>query len=324
MFVRWRGLVAVAALVGSFWTGLGGYASGAGEGPPRFSLSPAEKTVDLSAGTVQLEVRVEDVPNVDPYGRGMGSFGFTLRYDPGVLSFQSATVGDFLGSTGRQVDCPPAQTDSGNVEFGCATVATGEGPSGAGLLATVLFKLEGGDKTTVNIDDATASDALANPLCRTDGYTVDPASIEDGSAYLTNCAASGASVTVTGGKAEENEGVPPSPTPVTAPAGGSDAGGQLPGGSNSAPTPAGGAGGVGSTGQGRTGTAAGAGRSGGNAQAGSGAGPGANVGNFGTGPQQSDGDGRSLVVGAIAALSAGAALAATGRALGARNTRSMR
>jgi hypothetical protein len=165
---------------------------------PLFIVSPPSQTVDLSSGSVQLQVQAQNVVDA-------ASFQFVLRYDSGVLSSPTVTVGPFLGSSGRQVQCPASIVDGpnngpGTVEFGCVTPGQGAGVSGSGVLATVSFRLAGGSDTAIDLSKDTLSTALAVPLCP--GVSTDW------------CPAQGGAVHVKGGNAAGNRGLAPTPTPV--------------------------------------------------------------------------------------------------------------
>ena len=77
------------------------------------------------------------------------NFGVVLTFDPNILTYQEAQVGDYLpGAIGL-----PAQAGDGTVEFGAAQFG-GSGNSGDGFLGTVVFQtsdqfVEGGTEITV-------------------------------------------------------------------------------------------------------------------------------------------------------------------------------
>jgi len=160
-----------------------------------FAVSPPSQSVDLSAGTVQVQVQVQDASN-------MAAFQFLLRYDRGVLSDPTASVGPFLGSGGQTPECPNAVVDgqdgAGTILFGCATIGQSQGVSGSGTLATVTFRLAGGSQTSILIERMSLTDALSNSRC--------PCSAQDGS------------VTVNGGDPSKDLGLSATPTPVPEPA----------------------------------------------------------------------------------------------------------
>ncbi len=99
-------------------------------------IDPASQEV-TTGSQFTVRVMVDDVAN-------LGSYEFTLQFDPSVVSYQGVANGDFLGSTGRQVFCPSAIVDveAGTVRFGCASSGTETGASGSGQLAEVTFSAD--------------------------------------------------------------------------------------------------------------------------------------------------------------------------------------
>lgn len=83
----------------------------------------------------------------------LGAFQFTLNFDPAIVSFGGLDVGDFLGSTGRQVQCATPAVTAGSVTLACGTLG-GEppaGPSGTGLLAVVHLAFVGSGTTALQL-----------------------------------------------------------------------------------------------------------------------------------------------------------------------------
>ncbi len=254
----------------------------AAQAGPGFSLSPQNQTVALSTGTLDVQVAVQSPQNV-------GSFQFVLRYDPGVLTPHSAVAAEFLGSTGRQVQCPEPIIDGngpGTLKFGCATIGTQGAASASGttVLAVVTFDLAGGAETAIHIEKDTISTTEGNPLC-----VANPNAAPAPDDYLNTCPAQAGSVTVTGGDPAKQQGVSATSTPLaidTSPT-------AISTGVPSSPAVADGSGTAvtgtssGATGSGPTGTTAGA-SSGPAGSAGSGSLAGTGVGKFGYGPQPAD------------------------------------
>jgi hypothetical protein len=70
----------------------------------------------------------------------LGSYEFTLAFDPSVIALTGVSNGPFLGSTGRTVSCNDPTLGAGTVRLVCRTLgAAPPGPSGSGVLATVGF-----------------------------------------------------------------------------------------------------------------------------------------------------------------------------------------
>lgn len=200
-----RGLVAALALTLAV-TAIAGAGGASGQEVAAFKLSPQQQTVNLSSGTVSVDVNVVNVTD-------MASFEFTLRYDRGVLRNPAVVSGPFLGSTGRHVSCLEPVVDSesngpGTLQFGCATLALGEGVSGSGLLATVTFDLAGGSQTALVFEETVLTNANADSVC---------------AGGALHCGGTNGSITVNGGNPSLNKGLssrpsvnapPPEPTPA--------------------------------------------------------------------------------------------------------------
>ena len=140
----------------------------------RLDLTPASAQqvvvrIDPSAQQVSVgnqfsvRVMVDDVTN-------LGSYEFTLHFDPSVVTYESVANGDFLGSTGRQVFCPSAivDVDAGTVRFGCASTGTEPGASGSGQLAEVTFTAAADgvsplDLIMISLSDPLSVDIPASP-----------------------------------------------------------------------------------------------------------------------------------------------------------------
>ena len=106
-------------------------------------VSPVAQSV-TAGSNVSLTVMVDDVAAPD----GLGSYEFTLGFEPNVLSFVNFSNGAFLGSTGRDVTCLPplfdvdgdTTVDPGFVRVGCVTTGPDPaGPTGDGVLGTITF-----------------------------------------------------------------------------------------------------------------------------------------------------------------------------------------
>jgi hypothetical protein len=125
-------------------------------------IDPSAQQVN-AGNQFTVRVMVDDVAN-------LGSFEFTVQYDPNVVTYQSVARGDFLGSTGRQALCPGAIVDAGagTVRFGCASIGAAPGASGSGQLAELTFNAvaEGAsplDLVMVSLSDPLSEDILAFP-----------------------------------------------------------------------------------------------------------------------------------------------------------------
>lgn len=130
---------------------------------PSFSLSPADQSVPLAAGSASVDVLIQNASDV-------AAFQFLLRYDPGVLTQPIVQPGPFLGSAGRSVYCLPPVIDGpsngpGTLLFGCVTMGQGQGAGGSGVLATVTFAFTGSGETSISLERLGVGDSLGNSYC---------------------------------------------------------------------------------------------------------------------------------------------------------------
>jgi hypothetical protein len=126
--------------------------------------------VDGPGEPVSAGVVVSNVTN-------LGGFQFRLNFNPDVISFSSIDIGDFLGSTGRQVECVPPDVTSSSVTIACTTLgaAPPPGPDGSGVLAVVNFSA---------VANGTTALGLTNVKIVTVEAVVIPAATQDGSLDL--------------------------------------------------------------------------------------------------------------------------------------------
>lgn len=131
---------------------------------PMRSASGQTAQLTIMGGPSSITVQVQGVTN-------LGAYEWQLSFDPNVVAFVSATNGDFLGSTGRSVACPPPIVppsqglEPGNVRFGCATVGSQPaGPAGDGLLSTVTFEPVGGGAPNIQFVCAGLSDPFGEDI----------------------------------------------------------------------------------------------------------------------------------------------------------------
>jgi hypothetical protein len=84
----------------------------------------------------------------------LGSFQFTLRFDPTIVSVADVTVGQFLGSTRRTVVCLEPSQPPGYKEFVCSTLGSSPpGPSGSGVLATLTLQGDRAGASSLTLED---------------------------------------------------------------------------------------------------------------------------------------------------------------------------
>jgi len=95
------------------------------------SLQPNSQTVAVGE-TFNVDVMASGVEN-------LGSFEFSLDYDPALLQFNQATLGEFPASTGRNFTPTGPSDENGSVKYGAFSLGADAGPSGEGVLATLTF-----------------------------------------------------------------------------------------------------------------------------------------------------------------------------------------
>jgi hypothetical protein len=145
----------------------------------------------------QVSILADNVSN-------LAAFQFSLSYDSSVLKYVSVEGGPFLGSTGREMQCPDAKVDAGNPEmltFNCVTlgpppsVQGGKaGANGSGVLATVTFSPIGGGTTPLDLKDG----RLVAAELDAKGMPVEMSTTIEGSTLDVAAGSSGLSLAVVG------------------------------------------------------------------------------------------------------------------------------
>jgi general secretion pathway protein D len=155
----------------------------AGPPPTTVSIVPAALNADRGA-TIEVDVEVTDVTN-------LGAYQFEIEFDPAVLTPIYVVNGDFLGSTGRTVGCTPPVL---NPYFACFTfgMTPPTGPSGSGVLATVVFTTSCNGGATALTLEPLLSDPAGNAIASQaqDGsvtLNTDPCATSDPDSDLDGC-----------------------------------------------------------------------------------------------------------------------------------------
>ena len=92
-------------------------------------------------GSVEYDDDRDTVPDRFEPSDGLGTFEFTLLFDPALLEIHGAESGSLLNSTGRSFQCIQRSDEPGSFSFAC--VSTGgdmPGPEGTFTLAQVSFR----------------------------------------------------------------------------------------------------------------------------------------------------------------------------------------
>lgn len=119
---------------------------------PRVRIEPAEMMMDVG-DTFTLKVMIDGA--VD-----LGGFQLALVYEPSVVKVERATLGDFLGSTGRSTLPlgPTVDNEAGRLTFGAFTFGSGSGASGTGPLASIMFTARGGGTSSLGLENVQVLD----------------------------------------------------------------------------------------------------------------------------------------------------------------------
>ncbi len=135
-------------------------------------FSPSEATLARQDPTVRIDltqsvVRAGQIFTVSVMIDGandLGGFEFTLLFAPTMVTVDSVTVGDFPGSTGRQVIPavgPTVDNQAGTVSLGVVTVGSAPGPSGTGVLSTITLTAQGPGESPLDLQDVQVVDTGA-------------------------------------------------------------------------------------------------------------------------------------------------------------------
>jgi hypothetical protein len=96
---------------------------------------PPDQEVPLTGGTFGVDMLVEGVNH-------LGAFQFDLVYNPAIVHVETVILGPFLGSSGCTVSetGPIIDNVSGRTTYGGFIFGSCSGPSGDGVLATVVLR----------------------------------------------------------------------------------------------------------------------------------------------------------------------------------------
>ncbi len=123
--------------------------------PVTLRLEPSEVTT-VAGGTVTLDLVGEGTTN-------LGAFEVDLVRDASVADVAEVSLGDFLGSTGRNTMLlGPDRRQPAWVTFGAFSWGHEPGPDGSGVLARITLQATGVGTTTLTLQDIQVVDAQAN------------------------------------------------------------------------------------------------------------------------------------------------------------------
>jgi hypothetical protein len=122
----------------------------------RMSVEAPSEQVKKGDADIKVNIIADGVAN-------LAAFQFSLSYDSTIVKYVGVEGGSFLGSTGREPQCPDPKIDTGSPEtlhFNCVTlgpppsVQGGKaGADGSGVLATVTFSPIGGGTTPLDLKE---------------------------------------------------------------------------------------------------------------------------------------------------------------------------
>ncbi|MFZ5519211.1 MAG: YCF48-related protein [Candidatus Zhuqueibacterota bacterium] len=109
------------------------------------SIEPNNSTITINE-PCSVDVVIEDASH-------LGSFQFDLEYNTDIVHVDTVLIGPFLGSTGRAVSIIEPTIDNinptGRLSFGATSSNVNDGPSGSGVLATVVFQPQHAGETII-------------------------------------------------------------------------------------------------------------------------------------------------------------------------------
>lgn len=123
--------------------------------PVTLRLDPAQVTAVLGH-TVTLQLVVDGATN-------LGAFEVDLVRDATVADVEGVSLGEFLGSTGRNTMLlGPDRRQPAWVTFAAFSYGHESGPDGSGVLAQVTLRATGVGTTTLTLQDIQVTDTRAN------------------------------------------------------------------------------------------------------------------------------------------------------------------
>ena len=117
-------------------------------------VEPQTQSAEINQ-TISFNIAVENVSN-------LGGFQFDVYYNSEIVQAKTANIGDFLGTTGRTpIPLGPDidnNANPGKITFGGATIGTGNGANGSGVLATVEFSALAAGNSGIDLQNVQLSD----------------------------------------------------------------------------------------------------------------------------------------------------------------------
>ncbi len=144
-----------------------------GAPPPIVWIDPPEQTANIGAGNFTVDVVIANVADV-------GSFQLTLAFSPGIVDAEGAELGDFLGSTGRNVAPlgPDINNEAGTIAFGAFSFGEQAGASGSGVLVTLSFSPQAEGESDLSLQNVRVMNLILETI---------PVELQDGRVTVTLC-----------------------------------------------------------------------------------------------------------------------------------------
>ena len=95
---------------------------------------------------------------------GLGTFEFTLLFDPAVLEIHAAEGGSLLNSTGRNFQCFQRSDKPGSFSFACVSTGSKPGPEGTFTLAQVSLRPIAAGSSLLQLEDVDLGGPLADDI----------------------------------------------------------------------------------------------------------------------------------------------------------------
>jgi C1A family cysteine protease len=126
--------------------------------PMNLQLAPSNPAVGVGS-VFTLTIGAQNAYN-------LGGFQTDIRFDPAKAQVITATIGPFLGSTGRSVSPlgPTIDNTTGRLTLGAFTFGSNRAPSGAGDLAYIQLRAVSAGTLPVTFDQPSVTDPLGNPV----------------------------------------------------------------------------------------------------------------------------------------------------------------
>jgi len=132
----------------------------------RVRIEPADLVVGLNE-TFVVQVMIKEAGD-------LGAFQLDLTYDSSIVQVTEATLGEFLGSTGRNAIPvgPQINNEAGTVAFGAFSFGEAPAPDGSGVLATISFSPQAEGESDLHLQDVKVTNTAVEviPVELQDGH----------------------------------------------------------------------------------------------------------------------------------------------------------